>query len=165
MDEISLKRISQLHPQIKDLVFSGYKRCIDSGVFIRITQGLRTIIEQDELYAQGRTKPGKIVTYARGGFSIHNYALAFDFCLLHLKEKEISWSMIEDIDGDSISDWMEVVAIFEGLGFEWGGKWAKPKTDTPHFQMTFGLSVREMMIRMQEHKVDKNGFILLTRKK
>lgn len=41
--------------------------------------GTRTMKEQDELYAQGRTRPGKIVTAAKGGESAHNFGLAFDF--------------------------------------------------------------------------------------
>jgi hypothetical protein len=39
---------------------------------------MRSFAEQDALYAQGRTKPGKIVTKARGGFSNHNFGVAFD---------------------------------------------------------------------------------------
>lgn len=43
------------------------------------THGFRTVEEQDELYAQGRTKPGLKVTNARGGQSQHNFGLAIDF--------------------------------------------------------------------------------------
>jgi peptidoglycan LD-endopeptidase CwlK len=43
--------------------------------------GLRSFEDQDELYAQGRTKPGNIVTNARGGDSLHNYGLAADFVI------------------------------------------------------------------------------------
>ncbi|WP_445670015.1 M15 family metallopeptidase [Paenibacillus sp. FSL R10-2771] len=45
------------------------ERCYARRVNIVITQGLRTISEQDALYAQGRTKPGQIVTNAKGGTS------------------------------------------------------------------------------------------------
>ena len=37
-----------------------------------VTQGLRTMVEQEALYAQGRTAPGAIVTNAQPGQSPHN---------------------------------------------------------------------------------------------
>ncbi len=40
--------------------------------------GTRTWADQDALYAQGRTTPGKIVTNAPGGFGFHNLKLAVD---------------------------------------------------------------------------------------
>ncbi|SVE43245.1 uncharacterized protein METZ01_LOCUS496099, partial [marine metagenome] len=44
-----------------------------------VVHTLRTYAEQDDLYEQGRTEPGKIVTNARGGKSWHNFGLAIDF--------------------------------------------------------------------------------------
>ena len=44
----------------------------------KIISGTRTVAEQDELFAQGRTKPGKIVTKAEGGESNHNFGIAWD---------------------------------------------------------------------------------------
>lgn len=41
--------------------------------------GYRSVTEQNDLFAQGRTKPGNIVTKARGGESYHNFAVAIDF--------------------------------------------------------------------------------------
>lgn len=52
--------------------------CQAKGVHYHATIGTRTIEEQDRLYAQGRTVPGKKVTNARGGQSLHNYGLACD---------------------------------------------------------------------------------------
>lgn len=43
-----------------------------------VTEGFRSVARQNELYAQGRTRPGQIVTKARGGQSAHNYGLAVD---------------------------------------------------------------------------------------
>ena len=55
---------------------------LPKNVRLRITQALRTWDEQEELYAQGRTKKGKIVTNAKAGYSWHNYGLAIDVCIL-----------------------------------------------------------------------------------
>lgn len=50
------------------------------GISIKIISGLRTYAEQDELYAQRRTKnkDKNIVTNAQGSYSNHNFGIAFD---------------------------------------------------------------------------------------
>lgn len=113
------------------------------GVPIVITQGMRTIAEQNALYAQGRSKPGPIVTNAKGGTSYHNYGLAFDFALLLPDGATVSWDMNRDGDKDKIADWREVVEEAKGLGLEWGGDWTSFK-DYSHLQMTFGLSISQL---------------------
>lgn len=87
---------------------------------ILITQGMRTIAQQNELYAQGRTKKGDIVTNARGGDSFHNYGLAIDFALLLPDGRNVSWDMNRDGDGDKVADWQEVVQE----GRSWGSNGA-----------------------------------------
>src|SRR3990167_7492221 len=44
----------------------------NTGITVLITCTYRSNKEQEALYAQGRTKPGRIVTRARGGQSKHN---------------------------------------------------------------------------------------------
>ena len=78
-DKITLDRIELMHPTIREQLKKDYleiNKNLPKGVRLRFTQTLRTIKEQDDLYAQGRTKKGKIVTNAKGGQSIHNYGLA-----------------------------------------------------------------------------------------
>jgi site-specific DNA-methyltransferase (adenine-specific) len=64
-DAISVGRIKQLHPSVKDEV-ARLIDVVESGLpltaKIRIVQGLRTISDQNALFALGRTKPGQIVT-------------------------------------------------------------------------------------------------------
>ena len=135
----SLVRISQLHPTVSKATLLLIKRCYERGVYIVVTQGLRTIVEQNDLYAQGRTKPGPIVTNARGGYSFHNFGTAIDFALLLNDKGQVSWDMKMDLDKDGKADWMEVVEEAKKLGFKWGGDWTSFK-DYPHFEMTFGLT-------------------------
>ena len=148
----SEERVKLLHPKIRDEVKMLIEKAelnFPPTIAIAVPQGLRTIDEQNELYAQGRTKPGNIVTNARGGSSYHNYGLAFDFCLVYDTDgngiyDETSWDIKKDKDKDGIADWLEVVKVFEAAGYEWGGKWSSIK-DYPHLQKTFGYTWAALM--------------------
>lgn len=145
MDDITLKRIQTLHPLLREeatQLYDEINEALTGRAMVRFTQALRTIEEQDGLYAQGRSKPGKIVTNAKGGTSYHNYGLAVDIVLI-LENKQISWDMKTDYDDDNFPDWMECVRIFESHGWEWGGRWISFK-DFPHFQKTFGYSIKQL---------------------
>jgi len=135
----SASKLAGLHSVVKAAAETLIERCYNRGVPIVITQGLRTTSEQDALYAQGRTKPGAIVTNARGGYSFHNFGVAIDFALLMPDGKAVSWDMKRDGDADGRADWYEVVDEAKALGFAWGGDWKSFK-DYPHFEMTFGLT-------------------------
>ena len=142
IDQITLQRIQLLHPKIREEVKNIYTNEIVPALTTctcRFAYTLRTIAEQDVLYAQGRTKlfddKGNrlgIVTKAKGGQSIHNYGLAFDIVLII--NNGASWDIVKDYDKDGKSDWMEVVNIFKKHGYTWGGDW-KFK-DAPHFEKT-----------------------------
>lgn len=139
----SSKRLVGLHPVVLAAATVLIERCYARGVPIVITQGLRTIAEQDALYAQGRTKPGSIVTNAKGGYSYHNFGLAVDFALLLPNGSSVSWDMNRDYNENNIKDWIEVVEEAKKLGFDWGGDWTSFK-DYPHFQMVFGLTLTQL---------------------
>ncbi|ASA21939.1 M15 family metallopeptidase [Paenibacillus donghaensis] len=139
----SAKRMLGLHPVVLAAATALIERCYVRGVPIVITQGLRTIAEQDALYAQGRTKPGSVVTNAKGGTSYHNYGLAIDFALLLPDGKQVSWDINRDGDKDGVKDWTEVVQEAKALGFEWGGDFVSIK-DAPHFQIPFGLKISQL---------------------
>lgn len=155
LDKPSVDKINQLHPDIIDITMESFAQAfarLTGSASLRITQGLRTFAEQQSIYDQGRTKPGKVVTNAKPGSSFHNYGLAVDFCLI-LNDKEISWDTVKDFDGDGLSDWMEVVDSFKKNGFKWGGDFKSIK-DYPHFEMTFGYGWRELL-----DKYNKKEFI------
>ena len=157
MDQVSVERIKKLHPKIREEVLSILNQCEKRGVLFRIAKGYRSIKEQDDLYAQGRTTPGKIVTNAKGGSSWHNYGLAFDIVLLHA-DKTVSWDRNEDLDKDSTKDWMEVVDECSKHGFDWGGNWQFK--DYPHFQKTFGMTLTKVKELISSRKVDSDNYII-----
>jgi peptidoglycan LD-endopeptidase CwlK len=166
-DQKTLERIQLLHPKLREEALAMYDEIVAAltgTAACRFAYTLRTFAEQDGLFAQGRTKPGAIVTKAKGGQSYHNYGLAIDIVLLVDKDKNgtfetASWDLKTDFDGDGKSDWQEIVAIFKRYGYEWGGDWKF--LDAPHFQKTLGKSIAELQSLHKAGKVDKNGFVLI----
>lgn len=69
-----------LLPKVEILANRLLVECAKQGMSLKITSGFRSKADQDELYAQGRTKAGKIVTNAPYPQSLHNHGLAFDIC-------------------------------------------------------------------------------------
>lgn len=68
-----------VYPPLLERVLVAVARCRTAGHHYVATYGYRTAAEQAKLYFQGRTVPGRIVTNARPGFSVHNYGAAIDF--------------------------------------------------------------------------------------
>jgi peptidoglycan L-alanyl-D-glutamate endopeptidase CwlK len=135
MDNITLERIKTLHLKLRSEAEEIYKKICEempTGTICRFTHTLRTNAEQNELYALGRTKPGKIVTNAKGGDSYHNYGLAIDFVLI--VNGKASWTVNKD--------WLKVIEIFQSYGWESGHYW-KFK-DSPHVQKTFGKTIKQV---------------------
>lgn len=80
IDKTTRDKIAIAHPRVRqeleDIVEHINTKILTGEAKVRITSTLRTWEEQEELYAQGRTKPGPKVTNAKAGDSVHNYALA-----------------------------------------------------------------------------------------
>jgi peptidoglycan L-alanyl-D-glutamate endopeptidase CwlK len=136
MDKITLDRIKLLHPSLREeanKIYADICAAMPAGVVCRFTHTLRTFAEQDALYQLGRSKPGKVVTNAKGGQSFHNYGLAIDFVLL--VNGSVSWTVDKN--------WLAVISIFESYGWESGHHW-KFK-DSPHLQKTFGKTTAQLL--------------------
>lgn len=167
MDQLTMQRIQLMHPRLRKETENIYReicKALTGSAICRFAFTLRTIAEQNELFAQGRTKPGKIVTNARGGLSYHNYGLAVDIVLINDANRDgrpetAVWDVKADFDRDGKADWIECVTIFKQYGWEWGGDWKF--SDPPHFQKTFGRSVRQLMDLHNARKLDANGYVIL----
>jgi peptidoglycan L-alanyl-D-glutamate endopeptidase CwlK len=136
MDNVSEQRLSQVHPQLAAITRQLADGLAAKGIYVRVVEGLRTWEEQDALYAQGRTTPGKIVTNAAGGSSYHNYGQAVDLVpstagpespyVPNWNPKDPSYKTMQE-DG-------------EDLGLTSGARWITIP-DPPHFQLTGTLPV------------------------
>lgn len=108
---------------------------------VRLNEGFRSIERQNQLYAQGRTTPGNIVTNAKGGESFHNYGVAVDFVF-----RKEGYDASEKL-------WQTLGKVGKKYGFEWGGDWSG-FVDRPHFEMKLGYSLKDF----QQDKVDYSRF-------
>lgn len=78
VDERSERTIATLQPEVRPFARALVLKAAGVGITIKVISGLRSYEEQNNLYAQGRSRPGRIVTNARGGYSNHNFGIAFD---------------------------------------------------------------------------------------
>lgn len=146
VDPRSEKNIAMLLPEVQPIARALVQKAAQSRIQIRIISGLRTYAEQDELYAQGRTKPGAKVTNARGGHSNHNFGIAFDVGVFE-GTKYLS---------DSVK-YKAIGVLGMDLGLEWGGNW-KTIVDQPHFQLrpdwAGSLTEKEMLAELRDRVVN-----------
>ena len=141
VDARSEKVIATLLPEVQPMARALVQKATAAGISIRIISGLRTYAEQDALYAQGRTAPGNVVTNARGGYSNHNFGIAFDIGVFEGNRYL----------GDS-PKYKAVGVLGMDLGLEWGGSW-KTIVDQPHYQLrpswAAGLAERQMLAELR----------------
>jgi len=162
MDPITLTRIKEAHPKVREMLLVHYNEAnnlLGRNVRLRFAYVYRSPELQHQLFLQ-RPK----VTNADSWQSIHNFGLAFDIVLLYDKDDDgnfetASWDMVKDGDGDKIADWMEVTNYFKSKGWTWGGDWKKFK-DGPHFEMNFGFDWKTLKARVEKGiTVTDNGIV------
>jgi peptidoglycan L-alanyl-D-glutamate endopeptidase CwlK len=118
------REINQLHPRLQQKVAQLKEACIKAGLAIGIGDCYRSSAEQDALYAQGRSTPGNEVTNAKGGYSQHNWGIAFDF---YRNDGTGAYN-------ESGQFFEKVGAVGKSLDLGWGGDWTSIK-DKPHFYL------------------------------
>lgn len=134
---INSRKTEDLHPKVQAMANKFLDACKKAGIDVLVTSTYRDFESQNELYAQGRTKPGRIVTNAKAGQSWHNYRLAFD--IVPIKNGKAVWGTT----GDDLKLWQKLGAIGKSIGLEWAGDWVKFK-EFPHFQYTGGLTLKDL---------------------
>jgi peptidoglycan L-alanyl-D-glutamate endopeptidase CwlK len=123
VDPRSEASIATLLPQVQPMARALVQKASACGIQIRVISGLRSYAEQDALYAQGRTAPGTKVTNARGGYSNHNFGIAFDIGVFSGNTYQAE-----------SPKYKAVGVLGTELGLEWGGNWTSI-VDQPHFQL------------------------------
>ena len=143
-DERSERTIATLLPQVQPLARVLVESAATIGIAIKVISGTRTYDEQNALYEQGRTNSGRIVTNARGGYSNHNFGIAFDIGVFE------GGRYLEESPA-----YKAVGALGMKLGLDWGGSW-RTISDEPHFQLRPAwareMSERDMLAELRTRR-------------
>lgn len=134
---INSRDLNELHPVVKSKAESLLKLAKQQNIDLVITSTYRDDESQAALYAQGRTKPGLIVTNAKPGQSWHNWRCALD--VVPIRNGKPVWGTT-GLDGDL---WRKVGEIGESVGLEWAGRWTGKLREMAHFQYTGGLTLAD----------------------
>jgi peptidoglycan L-alanyl-D-glutamate endopeptidase CwlK len=129
-DSRSEAMIASLIPGAREVAREFLRRCRAAGNDVRIISGTRTYDEQDALFAKGRSQPGRVVTNARGGYSNHNFGIAFDIGIF------FNGHYIDDVlTEEEVSRHYRAVSTLRGdLPLDWGGDW-RSFQDEPHYEL------------------------------
>lgn len=136
VDDRSETAIAQLQPEVRTYARALVHAAAFAGIEIKVISGFRSYAEQDVLFAQGRTRPGRRVTNCKGGESNHNFGIAFDIGVFdgpHYLPESPSYDAVG--------------ALGKQLGLEWGGDWTS-LVDKPHFELRPGWAAR-----LSEHEM------------
>ncbi len=127
--------ISDLHPDLQQVCKNFLAECMAAGVKVGISCTYRSCEEQDGCYAQGRTKPGAIITNAQAGESPHNCtdpdgkpaSRAFDFFVYAPDGVHLDWDSNDE-------RWKKAISIGVYLGLVSGNTFKRLK-DSPHMEL------------------------------
>ena len=130
LGKTSLARLKGVDETLVNVV----KRAIEiSEVDFTVLEGVRTLERQRELYAQGRTAPGKIVTWTMKSRHIEGKAV-------DLVPYPLDWNDLEKFN--KIKDAMFKAAKELDVNLRWGADWdgdgnyrEKGEYDSPHFEI------------------------------
>lgn len=123
--------LADVHPDLVTKVAQIATALLALGYPIVVTAGVRTVAEQQALYAQGRTAPGAIVTNDDGVLHKSNHqphADGFGHAVdcVFLVAGQPSW--------DGQQPWHLYGAMAQTLGCYWGGTW-RTIVDLPHIEL------------------------------
>lgn len=120
--------LAKLYPPFKDLINKLLLECHTKGVMLYVFEAFRSMDRQALLYSQGRTTPGKIITNADKGLSLHNYGVAVDLVF----DGKAGLPGIQWDWGPDYKPLGEIIKSYKTL--EWAGTWKRMR-ESPHVQL------------------------------
>jgi len=132
----SISKLVGVHP---DLVRVVERAITLTSVDFRVIEGVRTPERQRELYAQGRTKPGQVVTWTLNSNHFINKRTGFGHAV-DLLPAPYDWKDLGPFD--AMAKAMYEAAKLEKVAIRWGANWDRDgnfresgETDSPHFEL------------------------------
>ena len=132
---INSRSLDELLPPVKKRAEAFLEACKAQGIDLLVTSTYRDNECQTALYAQGRTKPGDIVTNAKAGESYHNYRCALD--VVPLVNGKPVWNAKDPV-------WQKIGEIGKSCGLEWAGDWVGKMREMAHFQYSNKLTIAQL---------------------
>lgn len=128
---LHIKAQRRVREFMKDLKDANFSRTV------KVLSGTRTYAEQNRLFAKGRFgNPGPRVTNARGGFSNHNFGIAWDIGIFEGGAY---------YDGNTAAEtawYQSVPTVVDMTGLDWGGHWVSFK-DIPHYEVQTSKTISQ----------------------
>lgn len=124
-----LKGEESLYPDVLTRFKQLEAKMSELGMDIWLVEGFRSAKKQNDYYAKGRTKPGSIITNAKGLQGYHQYGLAFDVAFKDYNWKPPQWNW-----------WTILGKEGEKLGLVWGGSFQ----DWGHFEWHTDFEWKEL---------------------
>jgi hypothetical protein len=112
------------------------------GLSASVRSSKRDCRLQNQIYAQGRTAPGAITTYAQGCHSWHVLGRAVDITIAHGTE----------------ADYARLAQYWKGLGGKWGGDFPGPAAklkDVGHYEWHPDLTIADVCLDPKACKIDE----------
>lgn len=132
----SLSNLTGVHPLLIAVVVRALKI---SEVDFKIIEGLRTQDRQAELYAQGRTKPGNVVTWTLNSNHFINQKTGYGHAI-DILPAPYDWKDLANFDKAAKA--MMQAADEIGVTVRWGSDWdmdgnhrERGESDSPHFEL------------------------------
>lgn len=139
LSERSRKNLEGVHPDMVAVV----KRALEvTSIDFTVTEGVRTPERQRELYAQGRTKPGRVVTWTLKSNHFRNPRTGFGHAVdvypapINLSDPQLKRKL------ELVARAMFQAADELDIPIRWGADWDRDgvfgergETDSPHFEL------------------------------
>ena len=124
-------KLDGVHPELEDKILNVLSAMEALGFPMFVFEGIRSQKRQEELYAQGRSKPGNIVTHINGVTKKSNHQAkedGFGYAVdcVFVENGKPSWSLN--------SPWKLYGECVKSQGLKWGGDF-KRLVDYPHAEL------------------------------
>ena len=129
MTDRDRQRLVGVHPKLVAAIERILSRMSALGFAMFVVQGLRTDQEQANIWAQGRTLPGKVVTMKDGIIHRSNHQTHADGF-----GHAVDCAFSGPIPFSDTWPWEKFGEAVEAEGLTWGGRWAHPH-DSPHAEL------------------------------
>lgn len=125
--------LATLSPDVSALARRHLAISEEAGIDLLVVQAARSYSEQAALYETGRSRPGRVVTNAKPGYSWHNFGRAYDVAIVGEAGRLIWESPL----------YRKAGALGISLGLIWGGSFSAIRGDLGHFEYHPGLTLAQ----------------------